>query len=402
MSIRDFLCDENYLSSKLKFNEEQIDKKSEKVLSLQNDIKEGIQRFPKKNEDIIYDTNVRIFQMIYESIRIKYSLGLVCNEIEDLYFKGIDVVSNIGYKSIGYVNLIQFFSLGILLEVSKDKMDALVQKADEEELDDILFDFLVDSYNLNRNMISSGFQKENPYKAIAEIVELAKSNTEVASSKLVEYVEDKWIKGHADFGWADAHKRVGYVGLWSFESAAISKIFQLDDKELKENNHYPYELVRYKDGAGFKTSTLHKSEVSISKYDNSDGIEKNKELELIIPRKFHELINQVITDYSGLEDLEFYEKYNLNDVWFSLDIYKKEKADGLLGAVIVNVLVDKGYILQIDYKEDILEFIDDMENFWDCEDVILIRFELENDQKYYAKVPSTCELKKLYELNVVY
>ncbi len=44
----------------------------------------------------------------------------------------------------------------------------------------------------------------------------------------------------------NAHKEPGYVGYWSFETAAIVKILGLDDTSLKGNNHYPYDLAHYK------------------------------------------------------------------------------------------------------------------------------------------------------------
>lgn len=50
-------------------------------------------------------------------------------------------------------------------------------------------------------------------------------------------------------------------------------------------------------------------------------------------------------------------------------------------------MVDKGYIIQIDYKEDIEDYIDNIKNFWGEQEIKLVRFELENDQNYYAKVP---------------
>ena len=46
-------------------------------------------------------------------------------------------------------------------------------------------------------------------------------------------------------------KKVGYVGLWSFESAALAKILALNDEKLKSSSHYPYDLAHYKSNKRF-------------------------------------------------------------------------------------------------------------------------------------------------------
>lgn len=400
--MRDILCNEVFLKNIIESNEEEIIYQNEKIISLQDDIEKGIQRYPKKNEDIIFSTKIILFQLIFELIRAEYSLGRACSELEEKYVEGVQVFKDIGYKSIGYVNLIQYFSIGILLETSKEIMNALVVKADEEKIDDILFDYLVNSYNLKRKLSSSHFEKENPYKETTEIIELATCDRDSASVKLKEYIKNKWIQGHADFGWKDAHKRAGYVGLWSFEAAALAKILELNDKELQSDNHYPYELAHYKCNKKF----IPKSIKNIEKYygigEIDGGIVLNRELEQIIPRQFHELVNQVIADYDSLGDSVFWSKYDLDGIWYTLDVYKKEKKRKLLlGTIIVNVLVDSGYIIQLDYKEDIEDHIESMKTFWNEQDIKLIRFELDNDQNYYAKVPKISSLKNFYEICVV-
>ena len=42
--MRDYLCNEEYLNSKIKFNDEQILKKMEKIYSILEDVKNGVQR----------------------------------------------------------------------------------------------------------------------------------------------------------------------------------------------------------------------------------------------------------------------------------------------------------------------------------------------------------------------
>ncbi len=47
----------------------------------------------------------------------------------------------------------------------------------------------------------------------------------------------------------------------------------------------------------------------------------------------------------------------------------------------------RDYILQLDYKEDLEDYIDNLKNFWNGSETKLIQFMLENDQNYYAWVP---------------
>lgn len=63
-------------------------------------------------------------------------------------------------------------------------------------------------------------------------------------------------------------------------------------------------------------------------------------------------------------------------------------------------MVDKGYIIQIDYKEDIEDYIDNIKILGEQE-IKLVRFELENDQNYYAKVPRISNVKNMYEVHIL-
>ena len=47
-----------------------------------------------------------------------------------------------------------------------------------------------------------------------------------------------------------------------------------------------------------------------------------------------------------------------------------------------------------------LSTIASMPNYWNGKDVKLIRFELDNDQNYYAIVPKNIHLDRLYEVDI--
>lgn len=404
--LRDPLGDADKLKSAIEFNQEYCQEEVEKIRQLEEDEKKGIQRYPRENPLIIFDTKASIFRNRCEIVRAKYSLGMDCESLEQEYEEMVWAASEVGFKKIGYVHVLEAFTFGILLEVPKDKLEALVKSVDEQGMDDCLFDFFVEAYGLKRAMVSTGYQKENPYKGTARIIELARTDKEAASKELENYMNKKWFQGHYDYGWKNAHKEHGYYGFWSFDTAALAKLLQLDDSCLKGNNHYPYDLAHYKQNIICKTADIPQISSTQTQPQKQDvdetEIEENRELEQIVPNEFRDLINQVIKDYNNLSDTEFWTKYSLGDIWYTVDEYIKENADRrLLGNIIVNVLAEKDYILQLDYKEDIDEYISNMKNYWQEQDVKLVRFELGNDQYYYAFVPKASELDKVYEVEVI-
>jgi len=55
----------------------------------------------------------------------------------------------------------------------------------------------------------------------------------------------------------------------------------------------------------------------------------------------------------------------LKEIWFDVEEYKEDNKDkNLLGTIIVFMLVDKDYILQLDYKEELIDYIENIHNYW--------------------------------------
>ena len=143
-------------------------------------------------------------------------------------------------------------------------------------------------------------------------------------------MEKEWFKGHYDYEWKNAHKEPGYVGYWSFETAAIVKILGLDDTSLKDNNHYPYDLAHYKNEMKFKhidLSEYHYEDETEEIEDIVEGIEHNPALENIIPPKWHSLVNELIHDYENMDDSSFMRNtktIGIGQVWFLPQEYEEE------------------------------------------------------------------------------
>ncbi len=402
--MRDHLSIEDRLREGIEFNKEFIEDNREDIKKLEEDEKEGIQRNPNDNKSIIESRYLRNFIYESENIIAKYSLGEEISALEENFYHAIYDLEHTGTRKVGYIYLLWMVSLGILLETKKENLERLGQIIESKNISDSLIDYLLCASNIGYSRITNGYFKENPYSKTREIIELAQTDKKEASKRLQTYMEKEWFKGHYDYDWKNAHKEPGYVGFWSFETAALAKILELDDTSLINNNHYPYDLAHYKNSMKFKQISLsdYDDEQEIEELEILEGIENNPLLEKVIPPIWHSFVNELIHDYEVMDDSSFYEKYKksigLDQIWFLLQEYKEEnKRKNLLGSLIVFAMVEKGYILQLDYKEDLEDYDSSMKNEWNTK-TKLVQFILNNDQNYFAWVPADAHVEALYEV----
>ncbi|TKI53430.1 DUF1911 domain-containing protein [Lysinibacillus mangiferihumi] len=403
--MRDKLCIEEKYREGIEYHKKFIEENREEIVGLEEDEKNGIKRYPNDNKSIIEETYLSNFLYETENIIAKYSLGENISTIEADYKNAIGSLENIGEREVGYVNLLWMVSLGILLETDKKSFEILNKLVEKENIKDSVIDFLLYASDIGYTKITNDYFKVNPYSKTREIIELAQTDKKKASKRLHTYMEKEWFKGHYDYEWKNAHKEPGYVGFWSFETAALAKILELDDTSLINNNHYPYDLAHYKNAMKFKP-------ISISEFDNEheseetneikEGIEHNPLLEKLIPIRWHSFVNSLIQDYKELDDCAFYEKYKkligLDQIWFLLQEYQKENEQKkLLGTLIVFAMTEKEYVLQLDYKEDLEDYLSNMKNEWNTK-TKLVQFILNNDQNYYAWVPVDANIEAMYEV----
>ncbi|MEH7278469.1 PoNi-like cognate immunity protein [Bacillus toyonensis] len=406
--MRDHLCIEEKCKRGIEYHKEFIEENREEIKSLEEDEKNGIQRYPNDNKSIILENYLSNFIHEMNDIRAMYSLGEDISKMEVYFYNAIDDLEHTGTSKVGYIYMLWVISLGILLETNKKNIERLKKIVDKKNMNDAVIDFLLCASDIGYTNMTNRYYKENPYAKTKEIIELAQTDKKEASKRLQTYMEKEWFKGHYDYEWKNAHKEPGYVGYWSFETAAIVKILELDDISLKDNNHYPYDLAHYKNEMKFK-------HIDLSEYHYEDeteeieeivgGIENNPALKNIIPPKWHSLVNELIHDYENMEDSSFYEKYKktigIGQVWFLPQEYEEENEQkNLLGSLIVFALTVRDYILQLDYKEDLEDYIDNLKNFWYGSETKLIQFMLENDQNYYAWVPKEANIPNMYEVKI--
>lgn len=311
------------------------------------------------------------------------------------------MIHEIDVKEIDYIDLIHFISLGILLQKDKKLLTEIVEKLDKEAINDIFLDSILEAYGLERKYHSDHYFKENPYIFIVDIICAANSNQKNVSELLYDYVTKKWLKGHSDLGWVKSVKESDFLGLWAYEAAAVAKLFDIDDSALKDAEFYPYDLAHY------KTTTIKASDRKLIIPEQKEmSYEAEEELIIdaknIIPPCMYKYVNDVVNDYNQHSDKEFFDKYELDQIWFGLNEYIKDNKDkNFLGMLLVFELAIKGYILQLDWKEDFEDFKDHMKNYWSKDGKTkVITFELDNDQQYFAKIPVENSVNDLFEISV--
>ncbi|HDR8055015.1 TPA: DUF1911 domain-containing protein, partial [Bacillus cereus] len=216
-----------------------IEENRVEIKSLEEDEKKGIQRYPNDNISIIEEFYQSNFIYDLDNVNAKYSLGEAIHTIEGDFDNALINLKHIGKKEVGYLNLIWMISLGILLETEKKNLVSLAKLVEKENMNDAVIDFLLYASDIGYTKVTNRYYKENPYAKTREIIELAQTDKKEASKRLQTYMEKEWFRGHYDYEWKNAHKEPEYVGYWSFETAALAKILELDDTCLKDNNHYP-------------------------------------------------------------------------------------------------------------------------------------------------------------------
>ncbi|WP_022770961.1 PoNe immunity protein domain-containing protein, partial [Butyrivibrio sp. NC2007] len=324
--MRDKRCDIELLEAELELLPENINYTIEKIDQLLEDEKQGIQRYPNKNMDIIKLEKMDIPVDLRNLFDVQYSADKVVMSYEDIVSMIIEYTVQNELTQRGYIGVLKQISQAILLEMEKEKLQVLVDKLDKDEYNDILIDYLLNAYGIKREFKSDKYLRENPYIIAGKICEVAQSDKNKAKDMLNEYIIKEYLKGHADFGWPKAAETwEPYNGLWSYEAAAIAKLFEIDDSELKDNPNYPYDLAHYKSGVVAQGNIEPVTPVVEEEVEEEYivGIPLAPEFEKIIAPKFHAKVNGLIADFGQLSDEEFYDKYELGEIYFDLDDYLK-------------------------------------------------------------------------------
>lgn len=398
--LRDNYCDINDMKETLMTIDKWNVKRKTVISKLVKEPPNKIGDYPISNFEVMCVNYEGIATDSIDKMRIMYSIGYSPVDFRTVWDEAVNSFCHMDKNKLGYLNILWLVGIGVLLEVPKDEMKKLQKCIERQKINDFVLNFLINVYLGYDRKLELCFEKENPYKKVVEIIKLSLADKEKGSERLIKYMKSEWFKGHYDYDWKNAHNEPGYYGFWSFETAAIAKILGLDDSKLKDSNHYPYDFAHYKDNMSFDLTKI-KIKEEQEEIEKVQHVLSNPNLDNIIPNRVRVKVDNLIKDYNNISEKEFWEKYNLQDIWFMESEYEEENEEkNLLGFLIVNELVDLDCVLQLDYKEDLEDYIDNLKNFWNKRSVKLINFDLDNDQNYYMYVPKETSMKELYEVKI--
>lgn len=143
--------------------------------------------------------------------------------------------------------MFRMLSLGYLLNISDKEFKILVDKIDDDNISDNLYEFIIkarfpdrvqkrpEEYDTDQSVILKVYDKLR--KATEH------SDKEEAAKLVKQFLEKDFYHKHSGFYNSHKSKANTYYGYWSFEAAAIVKIMDLDDSSFIDQQYYPKDLV---------------------------------------------------------------------------------------------------------------------------------------------------------------
>lgn len=242
MELRDTFSDRNNIDGLINIFQKAIQDSEERIQGIEQDEKEGVQKFSLDNMVVISNIRSSIFRYQKEIMIATYTAGYSLEKFKSEYIKYIKNMKLSWHSNSGYEQMVWALSIGIMLDIDEAIFDQIVDLVKKDDPEDYLIDYLIQSRQPDWK-IRINYNFPRPYGFTRKIIE--EENTEQALKLLKEYSTKKWYQGSKDTGWHDLHKtnNKSYYSYWSFESGAICKIKGLDYKELEGVPYFPYDLV---------------------------------------------------------------------------------------------------------------------------------------------------------------
>lgn len=184
-----------------------------------------------------------------KKVNLLYSLGEEVLEVKIVYEKLLGYYAKTWNIEYGYIELIRILSLGALLKIesSNSNLKILENKIRDAGLNDYLVNYLITFIDSDWELNSNDFYFKGIYEPLKDIIN--ENDKHMSKNMLKKYLENQWYELHNECAWYNSHdsKQGAYYGYWAYEAGAIAKILQLEDKELREQQYYPYDLVHFKE-----------------------------------------------------------------------------------------------------------------------------------------------------------
>lgn len=222
-------------------------KNSSYFIQYNNEQIEGIQNFKNSfakakdgttNKEIFADTIVLYYLDLFIA---SYSNNATKNELETII---LELLPFLEFTELydSYVEALWLLSVSYALDIDPSKLVILKQRIVENEYDDYLVSSILDEI-FGGTQINKRFNWKRPYEKLQPVLDL-KQNADI--QVISNYLKKHWYSGHSDSSWYDTHKsdKLAYSGYWAFETAALVKMFGLDDSSLQGVEYYPYDILR--------------------------------------------------------------------------------------------------------------------------------------------------------------
>lgn len=217
-------------------------------------IKSDILEFEKNNA--FYKKHLINYELFTTQILIaqsKYSVGDSLLEVADEIRIMINYLTNSFQQNfdyskgggIGLFEITEAIGMGIIANCNKELQRLSDQLLQVDFIDSVLGNLLESfDYPVNSNNNIPG-SKSKFYLFLNSLSSLPKTSAE---EKIKEFLEKQYYtKSNLDEAFNSHKKEQGYIysGYWSWETAAIAKLKELDDSSFKDNPYYPYEMVHF-------------------------------------------------------------------------------------------------------------------------------------------------------------
>lgn len=180
-------------------------------------------------------------------VNLLYSLGEPVVAIRQVYENLLGYYVKVWSIYDGYIELIRMLSLGVLLELrdSDQHFKTLERRIEEANFNDYLVNYLIRHIDQSWKLEPEELSLKGIYEPLKDVVEASSKN--LSEDLLRNYLEKQWYSIHDECAWYGSHKSQHdtYYGYWAFEAGAIAKILELNDRELKNQPYYPYDLVHF-------------------------------------------------------------------------------------------------------------------------------------------------------------
>lgn len=249
--MRDKIKDKDYFNRNIKLHTNLIQKglnllKDNKVVETQ------IPWFKKSIFDNYFFILICRYSIGDDKEIIKEDLLKAINYSKDSWISEIVLLNNQGkfYNQYAenYDKMLWMLSLGYLLNIDEKDFKKLVEIIDRDNVKDFLFEFIIRAKLKDRGIILEESYKlffgiPNIFDKLRQAIH---ETDKIKAENLVkDFITKDWYKKHKQSEWYDSHKSKhdSYFGYWSFETAAIVKIMNLDDSQFINNQYYPKDLI---------------------------------------------------------------------------------------------------------------------------------------------------------------